>query len=232
MMFTSIYALVGVASLGVALGFLGAHIIDAQERALSRVEHQNKHKLFRIFAASRSDLSDNDSIAKTTAKTTHSNRPSVAVFLLHCIPLFLLIFTLAYLVGRESQWDWAETLYFIVVTGKPPWQQVELAKIDVLRFAFYSSLTAALSILVVSSCLLQGAPSDTGTYCSIIQEPNIGKCLLRSKSLIVDYCCFFADHRLNDATFYVPEIWFLNPIKASRSPLYLFLWCVVPWAIF
>ena len=119
MMFTSIYALVGVASLGVALGLLGSHIIDAQERNFSRVERQNKHKLLRIFASSRSDLSDDDAIA-TIGKKAQNNHPSVAVFLMHCIPLFLLIFALAYLIGRESQWDWAETLYFIVVTGKPP----------------------------------------------------------------------------------------------------------------
>jgi hypothetical protein len=120
MMFTSIYALVGVACLGVALGFLGSHIIDAQERAMSRVENQNKHKMLRIFAASSSDLLPDVPIT-TTAKKTQKNHQSVAVFLLHCIPLFLLIFGLAYLVGYESQWDWAETIYFIVVTGKSLW---------------------------------------------------------------------------------------------------------------
>jgi hypothetical protein len=118
MMFTSIYALVGVACLGVALGFLGSHIIDAQERAMSTVENQNKHKMLRVFAPSSSNISD-DPIT-TTAKKTHNHHQSVAVFSLHCIPLFLLIFALAYLVGGESQWDWAETLYFIVVTGKSP----------------------------------------------------------------------------------------------------------------
>jgi hypothetical protein len=153
MIFTSVYALVGVACLGVALGFLGSHIIDAQERAMSRVEHQNKRKMLRIFAASSSDLPD-DPIT-TTAKMIQNNHQSVAVFLLHCIPLFILIFALAYLVGYESQWGWAETLYFTVVTGKSP--MGSRAK----RVSFHAVYTLTFSIGV---CLIQDAPLDTGTY--------------------------------------------------------------------
>jgi hypothetical protein len=143
MMFTSIYALVGVASLGVALGFLGSHIIDAQERAMSRVETQNKYTLLRIFASSSSSsLSDDPPITTPTVKKTQPNHPSVAVFLLHCIPLFLLIFALAYLIGSESKWDWAETIYFIVVTGKK--SSLQRAKSMSFYVLFYMLLHSPL----------------------------------------------------------------------------------------
>jgi hypothetical protein len=120
MMFTCLYALTGVACLGIALGILGSNLIDAQEKALSTAGELSRYQVLSAFDASQSGEGNQ---FQEQQKKVQEQAPqdsasgTYLIFLLHAIPLVCVLLGLAFWIGKESGWDTPETIYYLVITG-------------------------------------------------------------------------------------------------------------------
>lgn len=120
MMFTCLYALTGVACLGIALGILGSNLIEAQEKALSTAGELSKYQVLSVFDASQSGGGKQYQEQKNKLQE-HASKGSASGacmgFLLHVIPLVCVMLGLAFGIGKESGWDTPKTIYYLVITG-------------------------------------------------------------------------------------------------------------------
>jgi hypothetical protein len=117
MIFTSIFALVGVAFLGVALGVLGAHMIETEEEAVQMAETFTKYEVLSIFESSFGHEDDHPT-GEDDVEERHeeSKRQNLRTLCRIAVPM-VLICCLAACIGFESGWDFTETAYYLVITG-------------------------------------------------------------------------------------------------------------------
>jgi hypothetical protein len=123
MMFTCLYALTGVACLGIALGILGSNLIDAQEKALSTARELSKYQVLSVFDASSSEragilqFQEQEKRLQAQQASQGSASGMFLGLLLHVIPLVCVMLGLAFWIGKESGWDMPKTIYYLVITG-------------------------------------------------------------------------------------------------------------------
>ena len=87
-LFTCLYALIGVAFLGIALGIIGSNLINAQDRALAKAEQVSKHEILNMFG-----IGDDEQTATTDLEAEDQERRDsdgdVAIehpgFIEHCL---------------------------------------------------------------------------------------------------------------------------------------------------
>jgi hypothetical protein len=125
MIFTCLYALSGIACLGIALGILGANLVDAQAEAVSAAEQASKEELLKTFNPSIGKEGAVDAQQKTDLSTSKDvQKPEIITagflpnFVVRFGPLLLLQALLAWWIGYESDWDLSQTVYYIIMTGK------------------------------------------------------------------------------------------------------------------
>jgi hypothetical protein len=144
MIFTSVYALTGVACLGIALGVIGSRLLDAQDTVMKRADQLLQGQVLSVFEPSISSSSG------TTSTTTTTNPPPPkkqlpppfeqqeqqqqqqsppppepeqppqqhnCSNLFSFLPLLILLVGLAFLIGKLQGWDTTETIYYLIVTG-------------------------------------------------------------------------------------------------------------------
>ena len=139
MIFTCIYALTGVACLGIALGIIGSNLMDAQEKAVSKTREMTQVKVLSVFGggggtATTTTRSSNDDDSSKNHNNESDNPPedntddqddddaftappSCMGFFLHAIPLLTVLFGLAYWIGLESEWDLERVIYYAIITA-------------------------------------------------------------------------------------------------------------------
>lgn len=138
MMFTCVYALTGVACLGIALGILGSNLIDAQETAINRAAEVSRYQVLSVFdvdvvssdpqqqqqqqkQTAAQDLPSSQPTAAGTSSSSSSSSTTKIVSLLlhnaHNIPLVCIMLGLAFWIGKESKWDTPQTIYYLVMTA-------------------------------------------------------------------------------------------------------------------
>jgi hypothetical protein len=125
MIFTCLYALSGIACLGIALGILGANLVDAQAEAVSAAEQASKEELLKTFNPSIAKEGAVDTQQKTDMSSSKDvQKPEIITagflpnFVVRFGPLLLLQALLAWWIGYESDWDLSQTVYYIIMTGK------------------------------------------------------------------------------------------------------------------
>ena len=123
MIFTCLYALTGVACLGIALGILGSNLIDAEEKAMSSAGELNKKEILRVFDTSTSSnllTTGNDQESKLQEEHNPTSQSNEGLhFFFKAAPLLGILFALAFIIGRESGWDTPQTMYYLIITGTP-----------------------------------------------------------------------------------------------------------------
>ena len=120
-LFTSFFALSGVAFLGIALGVLGNNMIEAQEKAVQQTGDLAKYRVLSLFGTNHSDEKDNNETNNEAAAS--SSWCSTSCFKLLAefagILFFLKIFSsiVADDPGIDVSGDWSDSLYFAIITA-------------------------------------------------------------------------------------------------------------------
>jgi len=118
MLFTCLYALTGVAILGIALGVLGSSLVDAQEAVADRAEDLLKYQVLSVFDDKKEALVEEDD---QDEEDDDLRRPSFFRSAFACLkgflPLMAVMFGMAYWIGRRAGWTLVEIFYFIVVSS-------------------------------------------------------------------------------------------------------------------
>ena len=123
MIFTCIYALTGIACLGIALGILGANLVDAQAEAVSAAEQASKQELLKAFIPSIGNENVLDAQQRNVSTSKGEQQPETTtagclpIFLVRFGPLLVLQVLLAWWIGYESDWDLPKTVYYVIMTG-------------------------------------------------------------------------------------------------------------------
>jgi potassium channel subfamily K len=124
--FTCIYALSGVACLGLALGVLGNNLVDSQEKAARQAEAVCKYDALTLFDVPppneertvATTTAAESSYTTTTKERTRScirfaNNSHVRRFVANLV----IMVCLASLLGYCSGWDVLSTIYYLIITG-------------------------------------------------------------------------------------------------------------------
>lgn len=109
-LFTALFALSGVACLGVALGVLGSNLLEAQTRAMDQASELSQRQVMSLF-----DSSEEHSDAKTETESKCQGLKSS--FACQVLPMFGLLFLCCWQLGSESGWDAISTFYYCCITG-------------------------------------------------------------------------------------------------------------------
>ena len=131
--FTCIYALLGVACLGLTLGIIGHNLLDRKETYEHLSQAMYKQQAMTLFETGTTTHSlplpsEDDNRSKNTTTTTPTATPSPKKVVLsffsqsnmqvyRVLLLLGVIGILASLIGRSSGWDFLSTIYFVIVTG-------------------------------------------------------------------------------------------------------------------
>lgn len=89
-LFTCLFALTGVACLGVALGVIGDQILQAQQQALRRAGELSQKRALSLFSSSRSNISRDDEKIEAEVAPSDGLKPIVYEFL--AVVILLLVF--------------------------------------------------------------------------------------------------------------------------------------------
>ena len=125
-LFTCAYALLGVITLGLALGILGNRIIERYQHAECRAEEMHRSRIMSIFESDRSINATNLSSTAAAlmmpcngnASSTRSriyDKQKIAVTRL--IILVVMMLSMAVSIGSLCGWSMMDTIYYLIVTG-------------------------------------------------------------------------------------------------------------------
>jgi hypothetical protein len=132
MIFTSVYALTGVACLGIALGVIGSRLLDAQDAVMKRADHLLQGQVLSVFETTTSTTSTSTTSTmnppKKQPQQQHQQSPPPpepeqppqqhnCSNLFTFLPLLILLVGLAFLIGKLQGWNTVETIYYLIVTG-------------------------------------------------------------------------------------------------------------------
>jgi hypothetical protein len=123
MIFTCIYALSGISCLGIALGILGANLVDAQAEVVSAAEQASKKELLKTFNPTIGNDGAVDAQQNVLSKSKDVQKAETITagflpnFVVRFGPLLLLQVLLAWWIGYESGWDLSKTVYYVIMTG-------------------------------------------------------------------------------------------------------------------
>lgn len=114
--FTCVYAVIGVACLGVALGILGSNMIESRQKAAQQAEDLNKFQIMSLFDSSMYIPSLASSANSESISLVQNNWKSGPIF--RVATPALLLTSLGFSIGYLSGWSVLSTIYYMVVTGK------------------------------------------------------------------------------------------------------------------
>jgi len=105
--FTCLFAMVGVAMLGIALGVIGSHIVELDLMRITEImESQRKHLLDNLGKRLRLSKGEEKPQQK------HYSQKGVGKLLLYaCVLCFQ-----AYMIGKQQAWPISDTVYFCVIS--------------------------------------------------------------------------------------------------------------------
>jgi hypothetical protein len=117
MIFTCVYAVVGVSCLGIALGIIGSNLMDAQERIRSKADTLMQSEVLSFFdTTTREHEQDDDTLEEDPKREASRCGGCCTVF--GQLPLLALLLVLAFYIGKESGWNSLKTIYYLIITGK------------------------------------------------------------------------------------------------------------------
>jgi hypothetical protein len=127
--FTCVYALMGVAFLGMALGILGHQVIEKQEKAFRHAEAVCKYEVMTLFDGSSHGKSNPQEEHRTATldSPTWIGKIRQRLLLEHVgdrihVGRFLMLFStllaLGGVIGYQEGWDAVDTIYYIIITGE------------------------------------------------------------------------------------------------------------------
>jgi hypothetical protein len=129
--FTAGYAVLGIITLGLALGSLGNQLIEKHQLATNRAEEISKNEIMNVFSTESSasviaqatvDSSRNPSTSTGSTRSCSTTRASIfqkqTVDVSRLFILVVVMLVLAFWIGYESGWDVPDTIYYLIITGK------------------------------------------------------------------------------------------------------------------
>jgi hypothetical protein len=117
MIFTCIYAMVGVTCLGIALGIIGSNLMDAQDRIKKKADTLMQTKALSFFGEQEQD-DDDDTLEEEEDAQREASRCGCCFTVFGQLPLLALLLVLAFFIGYESGWNSLKTIYYLIITGK------------------------------------------------------------------------------------------------------------------
>ena len=137
MVFTSIYAFLGIACLGIALGVIGSNLVENENKAVHMTEQLIRFEVLSTFDNTSShhpgtlmpssDTATEDGSNKANAAHHHDgdqsstdenddNTSSSQAWWLHFVMAIIPLCALVLLIGSDAGWDYIEIFYFLMVT--------------------------------------------------------------------------------------------------------------------
>jgi hypothetical protein len=126
--FTAGYAVLGIITLGLALGSLGNQLIEKHQNATSRAQQITQKQIMSFFntesSASGNARAAIDSLRNSSSSTATCSITRANIFQKHMVDvsrLFILVvvmLVLAFWIGYESGWGVPDTIYYLIITGK------------------------------------------------------------------------------------------------------------------
>ena len=112
-LFTCIFGISGVASLGLVLGTIGNNLIEGRIKKIKAEENSFQHSILHLFEKGEDTKDFNASAVRSLATQSESTSwpISSSAFLL---ALMLLLGSFSLAIGEG--WDWFDCIYFVVIT--------------------------------------------------------------------------------------------------------------------
>jgi ABC-type polysaccharide/polyol phosphate export permease len=118
----------GISILGIALGVVGSNLIDAQEAMASKAQGILKKQVMSVFDSERISPATSETIAQVVERKVQAHqiessrssysfiRSAIACFGTY-LPLVAVMFGMAYVIGRLSEWTLLESFYYMIITA-------------------------------------------------------------------------------------------------------------------
>ena len=119
-LFCCVFALSGIGIIGIALGYIGQNLVQAQVMALEKTQKRLSSKE-KDVPEDKEDNSNNTDIAKddfvneeTVSVPKQHLLKTIALFV---CPIVAMTALGSFVVGYSEGWDWVDSLYWCIITG-------------------------------------------------------------------------------------------------------------------